>query len=101
MDRATFVVDVVNVAAWADLKIDRIPRARNERLNVVRVRQALVPREHRPDAVPRMVLEKHRAVVRGRKRASRIERETRDRGARVGTTVVRIRYLSVFIGVVG
>ena len=87
VDRAPIEVRVVELPLWADRELDGAGGAGVEGLNVGRVRQAVGPGEHHPDAPTRVVREEESTVVSRRVRAGLGERHSRDRRAPGGTAL--------------
>ena len=81
-------VDVVQVAVRPELELDRVRRARHERLDVAGIRQSVRAAQHRPDAVAAVVGEEQRPVIGGWEAAGR--RREGEAGDRRGADAARL-----------
>ena len=91
-------IDVEQIACRTDLQLHGTGGRGPERRNARRIRiDARAVREHHPDAVPRVVGEEQRALIRLRVVAAVVKRQTRDRGAAGRTLFPRHNLVAVVI----
>ncbi len=100
-DSATLDVDVIEIAVRTDRELNRRAGALSEDLRCARVGQTVGAGRQEPGALPRVIGEEQRALIRRRKRRAIVKRQAGDAGAAVAAAVTRHDIGAVGVRVVG